>query len=124
MKFIQFTIILTLFCTSILIGQSNIGPIFEKCKLSDPSEIIKCNKQEILQFIEQEILTKIGDVKKSDVMNDIILSFDVKKDGSVSNVMLKEKTQSLMFVTSAQLNINVKNIPNFIPSGPLSIRYV
>lgn len=124
MKFIQFTIILILFCTSILKGQSNIGPIFEKCKLSDPLEITNCNKQEILQFIQKELLTNIGEIKKTDVMNDIVLSFDVKKDGSVTNVSLMEKTQSRMFVTSARLKIDIKNIANFMGNEALTIRYV
>jgi TonB family protein len=124
MKFIQFTIILTLCCINISIGQSYKSPLFEKCNLTDPSEVDKCNKKEMLQFIQQEILTQYGDVKKSDVMNDIILSFDVKKDGSVSNVSLMEKTQSRMFVTSAVLNIGVKNIPSFTGNEGQSIRYL
>lgn len=124
MKFIQFTIILTLFFANTLIGQGNKGPLFEKCKQTDPSEVDKCNKKEMLQFIQQEILSQYGNVKKSDVMNNIILTFDVKKDGSVSNVSLIEKTQSRMFVTSAMLNIDVKNIPSFIGNEVLSIRYL
>lgn len=124
MKFIQFTIILTLFCANTLKGQGYKGPLFEKCKQTDPSEVDKCNKKEMLQFIQQEILSQYGNVKKSDVMNNIILTFDVKKDGSVSNVSLMEKTQSRMFVTSALLNIGVKNIPNFIGNEGLSIRYL
>lgn len=123
MKFIHLTIILTLFIANTLISQGHKGPIFEQCKLIDPSDVNKCNKKEMLQFIRQEILTQFGDIKKSDVMNDIILTFDVKKDGSVSNVSLMEKTQSRMFVTSAVLNISVKNIPNFTCNEGLSIRY-
>ncbi len=124
MKFIQFAIILTLFCANTLNGQGNKGPLFEKCKQTDPSEVDKCNKKEMLQFIQQEILSQYGNVKKSDVMNNIILTFDVKKDGSVSNVSLMEKNQSRMYVTSAMLNIGVKNIPSFIGNEGLSIRYL
>lgn len=124
MKFILLSIILSLFCANTLLGQSYKGPLFEHCKLTDPSEVDNCNKQQILQFIQQEILTKYVDVKKTDVMNDMMLSFDVKKDGSVTNISLMEKTQSRMFVTSAQLNIEVKNIPNLLSTVALTINYM
>jgi len=125
MKLVHFSIVLAiLLLTNILAGQNNVSPIFDQCKGVEPSAINNCNKQEMLHFINQEILLTFGGVKKTNPMNDIVLGFDVKKDGKIQNITLTERTPSMMFVTSAQLNIDVKKIPNFTGNSDLSISYI
>ena len=122
MKFIKLIIILTLFCINISKGQTYKGPLFENCKLSDPSEVDSCNKQEILQYIKRELYSDILEFKKSTQPQDLTLIFEIE-NGSVYNIKIQGISATGYYKTLAQpLSFNNK-LNGFLSEKEFKISY-
>jgi len=122
MKLIHLTIILTLFCVNISIGQIYKGPLFENCKLTDPSEVDSCNKQEILQYIQRELNSDILEFKKSTQPKDLTLIFEIE-NGSVYNIKIQGISATGYYKTLAQpLSFNNK-LNGFLSEKEFKISY-
>lgn len=114
MKLILLTIILALFCANTLKGQGYKGSLFEQCKDAEPSEGGSCNKEEMLRFITQSLLTNMEEIKKRYEVNDVVLSFDVIL-GHAHDIAMQEKGENQHFwQTVARPSLNNNRIDDFI----------